>query len=171
MVALALSSKSACRVGGSLPPRDKPHEIDEVIGAIDGVDAAIEIVDDRSCDYTTLDVPSLIADNAWNAGLVVGDFMPTVAGPDLASCKGLVYRDEGPIDSGLGSDVLGRPALTLLWLANHLSAQGSGLGAGDIIMTGSFVETQFPVASHRFDFEIEGIGKVQLKVRLDPADP
>ena len=61
MVALALSSKSACRVGGSLPPRDKPYEIDEVIGAIDGVDAAIEIVDDRSCDYTTLDVPSRVS--------------------------------------------------------------------------------------------------------------
>ena len=158
-------------MGGSLPPRDKPYEIDEVIGAIDVVGAAIEIVDDRSCDYTTLDVPSLIADNAWSAGLVVGDLMPAVAGPDLASRKGLVYRDEGPIDSGLGSDVLGGPALTLLWLANHLSAQGSGLGAGDIIITGSLVETQFPVASRRFDFEIEGIGKVQLKVRLDPADP
>ena len=43
----------------------------------DGVCPAIEIIDDRGADYRQLDAFSLIADNAWNGGIVLGDFTPS----------------------------------------------------------------------------------------------
>jgi 2-oxo-3-hexenedioate decarboxylase/2-keto-4-pentenoate hydratase len=45
------------------------------VAAADAVYPAVEIVDDRRADYRALDVLSLIADNSWNAGIVLGDFV------------------------------------------------------------------------------------------------
>ena len=53
---------------------------------IDGVCAAIEIVDDRSADYGSLDVRSLVADNSWNAGIVLSEF--STKWPDLEAVRG-----------------------------------------------------------------------------------
>jgi hypothetical protein len=37
-----------------------------------------------------------------------------------------------------GSHPDGHPLRPLLWLANHLAAQGTGLSAGDVVTTGSY---------------------------------
>ena len=84
---------------------------------------------------------SLIADNSWNSGIVLGEFVK--AWPDLATVEGLVSVDGIPLDRGLGGDVLGHPFHPVAWLARHLAAQGGGLRAGDIVMTGSIVTTNF----------------------------
>lgn len=137
--------------------------LEEVAAAIDGVAPAIEVVDDRGCDYKTLDVLSLVADNAWNAGIVVGTFQSTW--PDLTLVEGSVTVDDGSVlDTGRGADVLGNPLLSVSWLAAHLAASGESLRAGDIVMTGSMVTTKFPTKSGRFRFEVSGLGSVEVQV-------
>jgi len=54
---------------------------------IDGVCAAIELVDDRSADYAKLDVLSLVADNSWNGGIVLSEF--ATKWPDLERVLGV----------------------------------------------------------------------------------
>ena len=63
----------------------------DVAAAVDGVCPAIEIIDDRGADYRSLDAFSLIADNAWNGGIVLGDFTPSF--PDLAAIEAVVSVD------------------------------------------------------------------------------
>ncbi|CAN5671645.1 fumarylacetoacetate hydrolase family protein [soil metagenome] len=156
----------AVRLGCDLAPsvRDgEPVTLADVAKAIDGVAPAIEVVDDRGCDYKTLDVLSLVADNAWNAGIVVGAFQSTW--PDLTSVEGSVTIDDGSVlDTGRGEDVLGNPLLSVVWLAEHLAASGESLRAGDIVMTGSMVTTKFPTTSGRFRFEVSGLGSVAVQV-------
>jgi 2-keto-4-pentenoate hydratase len=127
-------------VAGALPG------IDEIAEAVDAVAAAIEVVDDRNCDYKTLDVLSLVSDNAWNAGIVLGDFR--AAWPSLVDVEGAVYVDgaDEPISRGAARDVMGHPFAAVAWLASHLAARGERLHAGDIVMTGSMVTTKFPGA-------------------------
>ena len=96
--------------------------------AVDGVCAAMELVDDRHADYANLDAISLVADNSWNAGAVLGDFVETI--DDLADLCGTVRLNGVEIDRGYGRDVLGHPLVPLTWLANHLAGSGRALRAG-----------------------------------------
>jgi 2-keto-4-pentenoate hydratase len=143
---------------------DGSASIDAVADAVDGVCAAVEIVDDRHCDYKTLDVLSLVADNAWNAGIVLSEFKRSF--PDLSTVRGAVYVDgaAAALDTGAGSAVLGHPLAPVAWLARHLAQHGESLLAGDIVMTGSMVTTKFPDAPGHWRFSVDGIGSVDLQV-------
>jgi len=63
----------AVRLKRDFAPEAIPS-LNEVAAAVDAVCPAVEIVDDRRADYRALDVLSLIADNSWNAGIVLGEF-------------------------------------------------------------------------------------------------
>ncbi|GGE14464.1 2-oxo-3-hexenedioate decarboxylase/2-keto-4-pentenoate hydratase [Gemmobacter megaterium] len=159
---LGLEFEICLRMGRDLPPRDTPYTAQEVAAAIDAAAAAIEMVDDRNCDYTTLDVESLIADNSWNAGVVLGDW--AAVPDDLGASEGIVTLNGAQLDRGFGRDVLGGPLIPLEWLANHLSTRGRGLSKGDLVMTGSLIPTQFPGPGACYDFSVQGIGTVALSI-------
>jgi 2-keto-4-pentenoate hydratase len=159
---LGLEFEIAVRMGKDLRAPGATLSIDQVADAVDGVSAAIELVDDRNCDYATLDVLSLIADNAWNAGIVLGAF--ATSWPDLARVQGIVSANGAEIGRGVGADALGHPFVPLAWLANQVIRDGSYLRAGDIIMTGSLIKTQFPAIATHFDYELKGIGQVSCHV-------
>jgi 2-oxo-3-hexenedioate decarboxylase/2-keto-4-pentenoate hydratase len=150
------------RLGKDLVPTGSTPNIADVTAAVDGVCPAIEIIDDRGADYRKLDALSLIADNAWNGGIVLGDF--TQSFPDLTAIEAVVSVGGEVIDRGFGRDVLGHPFHSVAWLATHLAAQGSRLHAGDIVMTGSVVTTKFPDRSTRYQYELTGCGAVELSV-------
>jgi 2-keto-4-pentenoate hydratase len=56
---------------------------------------------------------------------------------DLA-LEGLVYELNGAVAAtNTAAEVMGSPANSLAWIANHLGARGLSLKAGDVVMTGS----------------------------------
>src|SRR6185295_17286939 len=63
---LGLEFEIAVRVTSDLPATGMPLTAEAIAPHIGGVCAAIEVVDDRSADYASLDVLSLVADNSWN---------------------------------------------------------------------------------------------------------
>ncbi len=159
---LGLEFEIGVRLGRDLPASAAPFDYATVAAAVDAVAPSVEIVDDRHCDYKTLDVLSLVADNSWNAGVVHGAFL--TAWPDLAAVEGTVLLDGEKVDRGMGRDVLGHPFIPLTWLANHLAAAGTGLRAGEIVLTGSLVTTRFPTVPGKFRFELSGLGAVEVSV-------
>jgi 2-keto-4-pentenoate hydratase len=159
LVRLGIEFEICVRLGRPLAPRDRPYEMAEVADAVDAVCAAFEVIDDRNSAYP-LDLLSLVADNAWNEGIVMGEWRSTWA--DLAAARGTVECNEKAIDQGYGRDVLGHPFEPLLWVANHLRAQGESLHAGEIVSTGSLVTTRFPSAGESYRFTVEGIGTVDI---------
>jgi 2-keto-4-pentenoate hydratase len=161
---VGLEFEIAVRLSQDLVPGAHAPTIADVAAAVDGVCPAIEIIDDRGADYRKLDAFSLIADNAWNGGIVLGDFTPSF--PDLAAIEAVVSVDGEIIDRGFGRDVLGHPFHSVGWLAVHLAAQGSRLREGDIVMTGSVVTTKFPDRSTRYHYELTGCGVVELSVNV-----
>jgi 2-keto-4-pentenoate hydratase len=161
---VGLEFEIAVRLKQDLVPAGRAPTLDEVAAAVDGVCPAIEIIDDRSADYRQLEALSLIADNAWNGGIVLGDF--TKSYPDLAAIEAVVCMEGQIIDRGFGRDVLGHPFHSLAWLSTHLAAQGSRLRAGEIVMTGSVVTTKFPDRSMSYHYELSGCGAVELSVSM-----
>ena len=90
----------ALRLGRDLDPAAAPFSEAIMRDAVDGVCAAMELVDDRNADYANLDAISLVADNSWNAGAVLGDFVETI--DDLADLCGTVRLNGVEIDRGYG---------------------------------------------------------------------
>jgi 2-keto-4-pentenoate hydratase len=157
---LGLEFEICARLGSDLSPRKAPYVRDEMHAAVDAVCAAVELVDDRHADYAVLDCKSLVADNSWNAGVVLGAF---VAPPSaLESVEGVAYQNGSEIGRGRGADALGHPFEPLVWLVNHLAAQGEGLKKGDIVMTGSIVTTRFPQGAFNYRFDVTGLGSVEV---------
>ena len=159
---LGLEFEIAARMKRDLRPTRGPVRLADVAAAVAAVAPAFEIVDDRHCDYETLDVLSLVADNSWNAGIVLGAFHTTW--PDLAAAACHVSVDGVEIDHGVGGDVLGHPFESIAWLANHLAETGGALRAGDIVMTGNMVTTMFPTPGARVEMRVEGLGSVEATV-------
>jgi 2-keto-4-pentenoate hydratase len=159
---LGLEFEIAVRIKSDIAMGERPHTVSTIQPYVDGVCAAIELVDDRSADYASLDVRSLVADNSWNAGIVLSDFAP--ARPDLEAVLGKVTKDGSPIGEGHGRDILGHPFNSVAWLANQLASRGEGLKAGQIVMTGSVMKTVFPSESAFYRFVIEGLGVVEVRV-------
>ena len=158
---LGLEFEIAVRVGRDTDT-SVTYSADSVRAHVDGVCAAFEVVDDRDADYRALDVRGLVADNAWNAGVVLSDFV--AAWPDLPSVEGIVSMNGEPIDRGFGRDALGDPLVVVAWLANHLAARGEMLRAGQIVMTGSVAPTRFPAEDASYRFDVKGIGSVSATV-------
>lgn len=162
---LALEFEIAFVMKNDLPERSSPwgHEIaDHVLHAV----PALELIDDRRADYARLpqDILTLVADNAWNEGLIMGD---PIHGQDLHALHqtvGVAFINEQEVGQGTGRDVLGHPLTALAWLANHLKARGMDLRRGQIITTGSLVKTQFPAAGSRVCFRLDGAAEVSAVV-------
>jgi 2-keto-4-pentenoate hydratase len=159
LLRLGIEFECCARLGTSLPPRGKPYSLDEVAAAVEAVCPAFEVIDDRNSDYP-LDLLSLIADNSWNEGNVLGDFKSTW--PDLGAAKSVLECNGRVIDEGKGSDVLGHPFEPLRWLANNLNEHGHALKADEVVLTGSWVTTRFPKAGEHYRYTIEGVGSVEI---------
>ena len=159
---LGLEFEIAVRLKSDVPATGMPLTAEAIAPHIDGVCAAIEIVDDRSADYAGLDVLSLVADNSWNAGIVLSEF--ATAWPDLTGVPGRATKDGVAIGEGHGRDILGHPFNSVAWLATQLAARGAGLKAGEVVMTGAVMKTVFPDADASYRFELEGIGVVEVRV-------
>lgn len=152
----------AVRFARDLRVAGGPVSIEQVAQAVEGVAPAMEIVDDRNCDYAGLDVLSLVADNAWNAGIVFGTFAREW--PPLEAVEAVARIDGGDtLGRGRGADALGHPFLACAWLATHLAAHGEWLRAGQVVMTGSIVTTRFPQPGMKLVFET-GLGSVEAQV-------
>ena len=157
---LGVEFEICARLGRDLEPRAAPYTRADVAAAVDGVCPAVELVDDRHADYSVLDVRTLVADNSWNAGVVLGDFVAPPAA--LEAVEAIAYQVGVEIGRGVGADALGHPYEPLAWLANHLGASGRGMKAGDIVMTGSIVRTCFPDKAFSYRFDVAGLGSVEV---------
>jgi 2-keto-4-pentenoate hydratase len=151
----------AVRMGRDLAAGQAPLTADSVADAIEAYLPAIEIVDDRYARWETLGAPTLVADDFFAAGCVLGRAVPRIAVPDLLAVTGRALINGAEVGSGTGADVLGHPHHALAWLANHLANEGRGLFAGQIVLTGSLVKTVWLKAGDHVVMELEGLGRVE----------
>jgi 2-keto-4-pentenoate hydratase len=108
---------------------------EDAIEAVDGARPALELVDFRYRGKPT--ASDVIADGVYANAIVLGTSMTSVTHMDLA-LEGLVYELNGEIAAtNTAAEVMGGPANSLAWIANHLGTRGLGLRAGDIVMSGS----------------------------------
>jgi 2-keto-4-pentenoate hydratase len=130
--------------------------------AIDGVLPAIEIVDSRFDDWTTIGALSLIADNACNAHWVKGALLRDWRHTDLAAQPVRVIVNGRVEREGSGAAVLGHPLKSLEWLVGELGARGRSLKAGDYITTGVTTQVYMAERGDRIVAEFGAVGSAEV---------
>lgn len=149
-------------LGRSLPADPRPRSVETIAAHVAWAAPAFELVDDRKADYALVDAVSLVAENAWNAGVVLGE-RTSVSGM-LEDRAGHLSVEGVRTDEGASKEALGGPLQALAWLAAHLGARGTEMPAGSIVMTGSLMLTRFPDGPGRWEFEVEGLGAVSMQI-------
>ena len=116
----------------------------DVLNATDFVAPALEILDTRieRVDRETKSTRKIfdtIADNAANAGIVLGGRPIRPGDADLRWIGALCYRNGQLEETGLAAGVLNHPATAVAWLANKIAPNGLALEAGQVVLAGSFI--------------------------------
>lgn len=132
----------------------------DVIEATDYISPALEILDTRiervdAATGKSRTVFDTIADNAANAGIVLGGRPLRPLDVDMRWMGAIVSRNAEVEETGLGAGVLNHPAMGIAWLAGRLARYDMGIGAGDVVLSGSFIR---PVEARRGDTIVADFG-------------
>src|ERR1700722_13497256 len=125
----------------------------DVLNATDFVVPALEILDTRvervdSVTKATRKIYDTIADNAANAGIVLGGRPIRPLDADLRWIGALCFRNGQLEETGLAAGVLNHPATAVAWLANKIAPHGLALEPGQVVLSGSFIR---PIESRKGD--------------------
>jgi len=156
-VNLRLESEIALRLGADLPASGAPWSREAVAPAVAAAMPAFELIEDRNADYAQTQAFSLIVENCWNGGIVIGT-PKSIAVDALVGIPGRLTIGGKAVGEGRAED----PCATLAWLANHLAERGRGLKSGMVVITGSLIPTVSIASGERAVFTVEGLGETVL---------
>ena len=119
-------------------PLEGPHcTLFDVLRATEYVTPALEVLNSH-IELEGRTIVDTISDNAAYGGMLLGGTPKRPDDVDLRWISALLYRNETIEETGVAAGVLGHPGVGVAWLANKLAQHGAGLGAGEIVLAGSF---------------------------------
>ncbi len=148
----------AVRLGRDLPRAAVPYTRESARAAVSHIMAAFELIEDRFADYKSSKALSLIADNAWNGGIVIGQAKALPPDMELDGIAGVLKNNGKAVGSGNTDDPMG----ALAWLANNAVACGRPLAAGMVVITGSVIPTVDIAVGERLDFALDSVGETSV---------
>lgn len=162
---IGVECEIAARLSADLPADlvEGPFTREVVAEAVGSLIAGIELVDDRYESFPDFRAPVLIADDFFNAGVVLGPEVTDWRALDLATIVGVMEIDGVEVGRGTGADILGHPMNALAWLAEHRAALGLPLRAGEFVMLGSVVKTVHFEAPAGVRIAFDGLGEAAVR--------
>ncbi len=139
----------------------------DVLNATDYVSPALEILDTRILRVDpdsgkTRNVCDTIADNAANAGIVLGGRACKPNDIDLRWAGAIVSRNAVVEETGLGAGVLNHPAQGIVWLANRLAEYGESIQRGQVVISGSFIRPVEATHGSTINADYGSLGSVSV---------
>jgi len=158
---VVIECELAVKLARDLPASGAPYTAQSVAPAVGAVMPAFELIEDRNADYKQTSATSIIADNCWNAGIVVGAPVAYDPSRSLAGLAGRLTINNSRTHEGRTED----PLDTLAWIANLAAGQDRPLAAGMVLITGSVIPT-LPIApGERFVFTLDGLGSTEVSAQ------
>lgn len=161
-VAPGVECEVGLRLGADLPAG--PCTRQQAQDAVAEVFAAIEIVEKRYDDLAALGTPTLIADQVFHAGGVLGAPAANWRDLDLGATRGRMHVSGALRGEGVGADLLGHPMEALAWLAaSPAAAVFGGLRAGQVVFLGSVTPPIWIEGPSEVVVEFDTLGRVELR--------
>ena len=137
----------------------------DVMNATDYVIPAIELIAARTwrvhpeTGYVRK-VYDTIADNAANAGVILGGRPIKPMDMDLRWVGALLYRNGIIEETGLAAGVLNHPANGICWIAKRFSPHGIALEPGQVLLAGSFTRPVIARVGDTFHADYGPLGNI-----------
>jgi 2-oxo-hept-3-ene-1,7-dioate hydratase len=132
---------------------DVLNATDFVVPALEILDTRIQRVDPQT--QSTRKIFDTVADNAANAGIVLGGRPLRPLEADLRWIGALCSRNGQLEETGLAAGVLNHPATGVAWLANKIAPHGLALEPGQVVLAGSFIR---PIETRKGDTIVADYG-------------
>jgi 2-oxo-3-hexenedioate decarboxylase len=175
--AAALDRGESLDTSGLIQPRCEPEIVfvlgrdlagphvtaSEVISASSGVAVGIEVLDSRFRDYR-FTMADVVADNTSAARFVVGTPV-SPAGIDLRLVGVVLEKNGQVVATASGAASLGHPAAAVAWMVRAMAADGEGLRAGDIVLSGGLTAAVPVAPGDVVVASIDRLGTVELGCR------
>ena len=137
------------------------HTLADIISATEYALPALEIVDSRIADWK-ISLLDTVADNASYAGFVLGSRPVALSQLSLDRCGMFIERQGQEVSVGAGVNCLGNPLNAAVWLADRMSAMGTPLKAGDILLSGALGPMVTLGRKESLTAHIEGLDSITL---------
>jgi 2-keto-4-pentenoate hydratase len=158
-VNLRIESEIALKLGQDMPAGQAPWTAGSVVPFVAGAMPAYELIEDRNAVYTETNAVSMIVENCWNGGVVIG--MPKAIEPkQIIGVTGRQMLSGKQIGEGQSEN----PFATLAWLANLVAERKRDLKAGMVVITGSVIPTFSIQAGDHCVFTVDGLGECAMDV-------
>jgi 2-oxo-hept-3-ene-1,7-dioate hydratase len=150
------------------PLRGPGVTLAQVLAATDVVLPAVEIIDARieQFDRETRQprkVVDTIADFAANAGIVTGGRPVRPHDVDLRWVGAMLFKNGVLEETGLAAGVLNHPGNGIVWLANKIAPYDEQLGAGDVVLGGSFTRPTPALRGDVFHVDYGRLGAISFR--------
>ena len=140
----------------------------DVVAATASVAPSLEILDTRilRADPATGKARVIfdtVADNAANAGIVLGAQRHRLDAFDLRWVGAMLFKNGVIEETGLAAGVQNHPATGVAWLANKIAAHDEQLNVGDVVLAGSFTRPTTAVAGDGLHADYGPLGTVSFR--------
>jgi 2-keto-4-pentenoate hydratase len=150
-------------LGADLPPRAAPYTLNDLALAIESVLPVIEVVETRLADWLGAGSQAQLADLLSHGALVLGGRRPFApAWFDLEQVEVVLRFDEQIVAHTVGEHPCPDAGALLVWLANHCSARGAGLRAGQVVTSGSCSGMLFASQGTAVRVEVDGLEPLRV---------
>jgi len=161
MPLLGIEAEIAFRFDRDLPARDQGYDYAEVAAVVTAL-PAIEIVDSRYQGYPNAPLLDRIADFMSNGAFVYGAGQPRWREFDLERIDVGLTIDGLTLVRRAGGHPTNDPLLPAIALVNDLR-RGSGIGAGQIVTTGTYTGLQYAKPGQTVAVTFKDFGSVEME--------
>ena len=159
---LGLEFELAVTLSDDLKPGMEPFDKNNIKQFIKSLSPAFELIIDRDADYSNINPLTMITDNAWCSGIVLGKELSNWEKLNLDVIRSqLLWNDEAPQDAMIKD---ANPLESLSWVSNLLTSLGRTIPKDSVIITGSVIKTRAPNKGDHIIYKIEDLSEVEIKI-------
>ena len=159
---LGLEFELAVTLSDDLKPGMEPFDKNNIKQFIKSLSPAFELIIDRDADYSNINPLTMITDNAWCSGIVLGKKLPNWEKLNLDIIRSkLLWNNETPQNAMIKD---ANPLESLAWVSNLLISLGRTIPKDSIIITGSVIKTRAPNKGDHILYKIEDLSEVEINI-------
>ena len=159
---LGLEFEIAVTMSDDLKPEMGPFNSENIRKYIKSLSPAIELIIDRNANYSDINPLSMITDNAWCSGIVIGKELPDWKKLNLDTIRSkLLWNDETPKNAMIKD---ANPLESLAWVSNLLASLGRTIPKHSVIITGSVIKTRAPHKGDHIIYKVGDLSEVEIKI-------
>ena len=159
---LGLEFEIAVTMSDDLKPEMGPFNSENIRKYIKSLSPAFELIIDRNANYSNINPLSMITDNAWCSGIVLGKELPDWKKINLDTIKSqLLWNGETPQNAMIKD---ANPLESLAWVSNLLTSLGRTIPKHSVIITGSVIKTRAPNKGDHIIYKVEDLSEVEIKI-------